>query len=117
LECTVAGAKGRDTSATASSSKRKGRPRAAEVETTAEDIRSSEDFQGTPGLGRGGIFAFYSPLRILLLGFGFVKTKGKSFLPQKSRSKGAPRTLGRIVPFPQPFTFLAAYLGDGFASK
>src|SRR6201997_4415082 len=36
--------------ASASSSKTKGRPRAAEVETTAEDIRFLGKFQGTPGL-------------------------------------------------------------------
>jgi hypothetical protein len=52
--------KGR-TSASASFSKTKGRPRAAEVETTAEDIRFLGRFQGTPGLSRGGSFAFYSP--------------------------------------------------------
>src|SRR5579862_1714270 len=38
------------TSPSASSSKTKGRPRAAEVETTAEDIRFLGRFQGTPGL-------------------------------------------------------------------
>ena len=38
----------------ADSSKRKGRPGAAEVETTAEDIESSRVFQGTPRLERGG---------------------------------------------------------------
>jgi hypothetical protein len=39
-------------------SKRKGRPRAAEVETTAEDIRSSEDFRERRGWSRGGCFRF-----------------------------------------------------------
>jgi hypothetical protein len=46
---TVSDKKGRDTSAPSSSSKKKGRPKAAGVEITTEDIRSSEDFQGTPG--------------------------------------------------------------------
>src|SRR5579862_1829702 len=60
------------TLASASSSKRKGRPRAAEVETTAEDIKFLGRFQGAPGLisglSRGGepaIFAFCSPSKIL----------------------------------------------------
>jgi hypothetical protein len=53
-------------SSTSSVSKTKGRPWAAEVETTAEDIDSSGKFQGTPGPDSpGGSFAFYSPLRIL----------------------------------------------------
>src|SRR5271168_4602179 len=63
------------TSASSSSSNTKGRPRAAGVETTAEDIRFLGRFQGAPGLGfdwsRGGVFAFYSPLRILHLRDGF----------------------------------------------
>src|SRR5579864_3061294 len=48
--CGGRGSVGRDTHGTASSSKTKGRPRAAEVETTAEDIRFLGKFQGTPGL-------------------------------------------------------------------
>jgi hypothetical protein len=74
-------------------SKTKGRPRAAEVETTAEDIRFLGRFQGTPGLGytdwsRGGVFAFYSPLEILLRRGGFVKPGGKkSFSPPRSLRK------------------------------
>ena len=38
------------TSGSDSPSKRKGRPRAAEVETTAEDIKNLKEFQGTPRL-------------------------------------------------------------------
>jgi hypothetical protein len=54
------------------------------VETTAEDIRFLGRFQGTPGLefdwSRGGVFAFYSPLRILPPEDGFVKVESeKSF--------------------------------------
>jgi len=49
---------GRDTSGTALASKTKGRPRAAEVETTAEDIRSSEDFRERRG---------WSPRRLVSL--------------------------------------------------
>ena len=71
----------RDTSGTALASKTKGRPRAAEVETTAEDIRFLGRFQGTPGLvlrlGRGGVFAFYSPIKILLRRGGFVKPEAE----------------------------------------
>jgi hypothetical protein len=67
------------TSAISSTSKTKGRPWAAEVENTAEDINSSESFQGTPGLeSPGGIFAFYSPLEILLHGGKNVKLDLKS---------------------------------------
>src|SRR5208282_846434 len=40
------------TSAPSSITKTKRRPWAAEVETTAEDIDSSEEFQGTPGFGK-----------------------------------------------------------------
>src|ERR1700757_3415952 len=50
--------------ASASSSKRKGRPRAAEVETTAEDIKFLGRFQGAPGLISG-----YEPRRR----FGYVR--------------------------------------------
>jgi hypothetical protein len=50
------------------------------VETTAEDIRFLGRFQGTPGLefdwSRGGVFAFYSPMEILLRREGFVKRDG-----------------------------------------
>jgi hypothetical protein len=46
------------------------------VETTAEDINSSGKFQGTPGLeSPRGIFAFYSPFRILRLATEIVKLK------------------------------------------
>jgi hypothetical protein len=44
------------------------------VENTAEDIISSEKFQGTPEPGSSvGIFAFYSPLRIVRRGPEIVK--------------------------------------------
>src|SRR3954447_12300248 len=43
----------------ASSSKRKGRPKAAEVEPTAEDIESSNS--GNAVAGTAEAFAFYSP--------------------------------------------------------
>jgi hypothetical protein len=47
-----------------STSKRKGRPGAAEVETTAEDIESSRVFQGTPRRERGGdLFSLFIRLR------------------------------------------------------
>src|SRR6202140_4370397 len=75
--CPSAGSEGRDTSGTASVSKTKGRPRAAEVETTAEDIRFLGRFQGTPGWSRGGSFAFYSPMKILLRGGRFVKREAE----------------------------------------
>jgi hypothetical protein len=64
------------TSASFSATKTKGRPWAAEVETTAEDIDSSGRFQGTPGFGSpGGVFAFYSPMKILRLSSGIVKLR------------------------------------------
>ena len=58
----------------ADSSKRKGRPGAAEVETTAEDIESSRVFQGTP-LERGGdLFSLFIRLnKIVREQRGFVK--------------------------------------------
>jgi hypothetical protein len=43
------------------------------VETTAEDIKFLIDFQGTPAGIPEAVFAFYSPLEILLLGLGVVK--------------------------------------------
>jgi len=63
------------TSGSGSASKRKGRPRAAEVETTAEDIKNLNEFQGAPRLelAEAIIFAFCSPIRILRQGYGFVK--------------------------------------------
>ena len=57
--CPCDGWEGRDTSGTALASKRKGRPRAAEVETTAEDIRSSEDFRERRGWSRGGKYSLF----------------------------------------------------------
>jgi hypothetical protein len=64
---------GRGAAAVASSNI-KGRLWAAEVENTAEDIKSSGRFQGTPERESGGYFAFYSPLGIVLLGLGIVKS-------------------------------------------
>ena len=56
------------------SSKTKGRPRAAVVENTAEDIKFLGKISGNAGLkGLGGVFSFYSPLRILQLPGGNVK--------------------------------------------
>jgi hypothetical protein len=64
------------TPAASSTSKTKGRPWAAEVETTAEDIDSSGKFQGTPGLDSPrGVFAFCSPFRILRPAAEIVKLK------------------------------------------
>src|ERR1700690_2205654 len=58
---------GKPTSGSASSSKTKGRPRAAGVETTAEDIRFLGRFQGTPGLEflAGAAEAFSLFIRLL----------------------------------------------------
>jgi hypothetical protein len=62
------------TGAPSFSSKIKGRPWAAEVETTAEDIKFLGKFQGTPAFGsRQAVFAFYSPNRILRLRLKLVK--------------------------------------------
>jgi hypothetical protein len=47
------------TSASFSPTKTKGRPWAAEVETTAEDIDSSGKFQGTPELGTPEAFSLF----------------------------------------------------------
>src|ERR1700694_3197414 len=54
----AAGSAGRDISGTALISKSKGRLRAAEVETTAEDIRSSEDFRERRGIPSEAISLF-----------------------------------------------------------
>jgi len=57
-----------------STSNTKGRPWAAEVETTAEDIKFLGKFQGAPGWeGRGGVFAFCSPFKIVRLATEIVK--------------------------------------------
>jgi len=59
-----------------SSSKAKGRPWAAEVETTAEDIDSSENFREHRRLeATGGNFAFSSPFRIVRPAAEIVKPR------------------------------------------
>src|SRR5450755_3571950 len=69
---------GKPDSSSASSSKTKGRPRAAGVETTAEDIKIPRRFAGTAGSkvlawAGGGFFFFYPLLKFLPGGVGFVK--------------------------------------------
>jgi hypothetical protein len=66
------------TGAPSFSSKIKGRPWAAEVETTAEDINSS-GISGNTGFWKpSGVFAFYSPTRILRLRRKLVKLNRRS---------------------------------------
>jgi hypothetical protein len=61
-----------------SSSKAKGRPWAAEVETTAEDIDSSGNFREHRWLeATGGSFAFYSPFKIVRPAAEIVKPRRK----------------------------------------
>jgi hypothetical protein len=65
------------TSATSSPSKTKGRLWAAEVENTAEDINPREVFRERRDWKPGGIFAFYSPFRIVRPAAEIVKSSWK----------------------------------------
>jgi hypothetical protein len=67
------------------------------VENTAEDINSSEGFQGAPGLAApASVFAFYSPTRILLPATGIVKLRLKNLLfPVRLLTLDSPPRLNR----------------------
>src|SRR5437763_6649263 len=67
-----------------SSSKRKGRPRAAEVETTAEDIESSI-ISGNTGPGAGGVERLSLFIRLRLLSSQRESLSRGSILHQSSR--------------------------------
>jgi hypothetical protein len=73
----------KDTSGSGSSSKIKGRPRAAEVESTAEDIKFLGKFQGTPGLSRRRRYSLFIRLKGFSAG-GLALSIGKDEILQNN---------------------------------